>query len=121
MNMRSPRRQRAYDLTGGRCYYCDQRLADDNAQRGIWMEIDHVVPRIKGGSAAPDNEVPACGSCNSAKGQRTVDEFRALERRRRRDGNYRFAFDPPAPMRDWLMIYSSPGWGARSPTFWRAP
>jgi hypothetical protein len=30
--------------------------------------IDHVVPRLKGGPAWPENEVVACRSCNRARG-----------------------------------------------------
>lgn len=51
---------------GWRCAYCggDGRLT-----------IDHVVPLSRGGSDSIDNLVPACGSCNSSKHDRTLLEF----------------------------------------------
>lgn len=36
---------------------------------------DHVIPRCKGGTDTASNIVPACKSCNSAKGGRTVEYF----------------------------------------------
>lgn len=43
------------------CHYCDQPMDYDDAQ------IDHVVPRVRGGSDAPINLVLACPSCNHIK------------------------------------------------------
>lgn len=56
---RSLVRQRA----GHRCEYCqtDERLS------GIAGEIDHVIPRVAGGTDEPDNLCLACSSCNSHK------------------------------------------------------
>jgi 5-methylcytosine-specific restriction endonuclease McrA len=34
-------------------------------------EVDHIVPRSKGGSDDPSNLVCACKHCNAAKGART--------------------------------------------------
>ncbi len=49
-------------LYGHRCAYC---------RKGeVKLTIDHVLPLSKGGTHTPDNVVPACGSCNSAKGDR---------------------------------------------------
>lgn len=39
------------------------------------ITTDHVMPRSRGGSDAPDNIVWACRSCNSAKGNRTPEEW----------------------------------------------
>lgn len=47
---------------GGRCAYCP-------AAANTW---DHVVPVSAGGRTEPGNIVPACGSCNSSKGNREV-------------------------------------------------
>ena len=44
-----------------RCAYCGARDL---------MTIDHVVPIGKGGRNEAANVVPACGSCNFAKGNR---------------------------------------------------
>ncbi len=50
------------------CAYC--RRAD------LKLTIDHVVPLSKGGSIGIDNIVPACGPCNSKKGNRPVELLR---------------------------------------------
>ena len=41
------------------------------------MELDHIVPRSKGGSDAPDNRQLLCRHCNSVKGDRDMDYLRA--------------------------------------------
>ncbi|MCI3238198.1 HNH endonuclease [Streptomyces spinosisporus] len=38
---------------------------------------DHVIPQARGGTHDLDNLVPACGPCNTAKNNRTPDEWRA--------------------------------------------
>lgn len=40
-----------------------------------WPQVDHVVPRCKGGADPIDNLVLACGSCNARKGSRDYAEF----------------------------------------------
>jgi 5-methylcytosine-specific restriction endonuclease McrA len=52
-----------------RCAYCgcDSKLT-----------VDHAMPLSRGGSNNIENVVPACGSCNSRKGTRTVEEFMAV-------------------------------------------
>src|SRR3954462_3181206 len=43
---------------------------------------EHVVPRVKGGPSRLENEVAACGRCNSERGHRTpVDWLEECERR----------------------------------------
>jgi 5-methylcytosine-specific restriction endonuclease McrA len=49
-----------------RCHYCGS-TSD--------LTRDHIVPRSRGGSLEPDNIVYACRSCNSAKGDRTPEEW----------------------------------------------
>lgn len=40
-----------------------------------WAQIDHVVPRSKGGPNTLDNLVLCCGQCNGSKGNRDVFEW----------------------------------------------
>lgn len=40
------------------------------------LEVDHVVPRSRGGSNALHNLQLLCGPCNQAKGARTMEEWR---------------------------------------------
>jgi 5-methylcytosine-specific restriction endonuclease McrA len=50
------------------CQYCGVRFPQD-------LEIDHVVPRSRGGSTTPDNLVASCHECNQKKGNLTAAEF----------------------------------------------
>jgi 5-methylcytosine-specific restriction endonuclease McrA len=50
-----------------RCAYC--------GATGMAMQIDHIVPRGRGGSHRVSNLTLACGPCNQAKGNRTAEEF----------------------------------------------
>jgi 5-methylcytosine-specific restriction endonuclease McrA len=50
-----------------RCVYCGR---GDTA-----LELDHQVPRSRGGSDRVSNLVSSCHDCNSAKGNRTAAEF----------------------------------------------
>lgn len=61
--------------TGQRCYYCGWKQAPV-VRPGEGLAIDHVVPRCKGGGDEIENLVPACRSCNSIKGKRTIEEAR---------------------------------------------
>ena len=46
------------------------------------FEIDHVIPRAKGGSDHVDNLQLLCGACNRAKGTGTQAELIAKLRER---------------------------------------
>lgn len=61
--------------TRQRCYYCGWKQARI-VRPGEGLTIDHVVPRSAGGSDDLDNLVPACRTCNSIKGKRSIDEAR---------------------------------------------
>jgi 5-methylcytosine-specific restriction endonuclease McrA len=50
-----------------RCAYC--------GKPGVPFELDHQVPRSRGGSDRASNLVLACHACNQAKGNRTAAEF----------------------------------------------
>lgn len=50
-----------------RCAYC--------GQGDVPFELDHQLPRSRGGSHRVSNLVLACHDCNSAKGNRTAAEF----------------------------------------------
>jgi len=50
-----------------RCVYCHAT--------NVPFEIDHVLPRSRGGSDRVSNLVLSCHDCNQAKGDRTASEF----------------------------------------------
>jgi hypothetical protein len=60
-------RRRVAELDGGSCAYCatSQRIV------GPILEIDHVVPRARGGPAEEANLCLACPMCNGHKADRT--------------------------------------------------
>ncbi len=63
-------RKQLLGKTGGLCYYCGEKL------ELATFTIDHVIPQVSGGENDLDNLVPCCKSCNSAKGSKSLDEFR---------------------------------------------
>jgi 5-methylcytosine-specific restriction endonuclease McrA len=52
---------------GRKCSYCE---AKDTP-----LEIDHVIPKSRGGSNRVSNLTLACHACNQAKGNKSVQEF----------------------------------------------
>lgn len=52
---------------GTRCVYCQQT--------GMPLEVEHLVPRSRGGSDRVTNLTLACESCNRKKGSQTAQEF----------------------------------------------
>jgi 5-methylcytosine-specific restriction endonuclease McrA len=52
---------------GCACAYC--------GAEGVPLEVEHIVPRIRGGSNRVSNLTIACHPCNEAKGRRTAAEF----------------------------------------------
>ena len=51
----------------GRCEYC---LTAEEVS-GIRCQIDHIIPRSRGGTATADNLCLACAACNGHKHART--------------------------------------------------
>ena len=52
---------------GHRCAYCKQT--------GIALQVEHLVPKTRGGSHRVSNLTLACERCNRKKGNRTAQEF----------------------------------------------
>jgi 5-methylcytosine-specific restriction endonuclease McrA len=72
-----------FDKSGGRCWYCGkdlepmQRLSANNYKiPSNTYVMDHVVPKINGGTDEPENLVPACWTCNGIKRTLSLEEFR---------------------------------------------
>ena len=66
---------RAYirELWSHRCAYCGKAAWENRAR----FELDHVVPRSKGGPTNIGNLVWACRPCNRAKADKDIDMFLA--------------------------------------------
>jgi hypothetical protein len=69
---RAKLRQRVFAKTDGRCHHCRDPLGD------VW-EIDHLMPRSKGGRHTFDNMVPSCVQCNQDKSDTLPDDWEALK------------------------------------------
>jgi hypothetical protein len=65
---RAKLRQRVFEKTDGQCYHC-KTLLD-----GAW-EIDHLMPRSKGGRHIFTNLVPSCVPCNQDKSDTLPDDW----------------------------------------------
>ena len=64
-------RQRIYDMYGGRCAYCGQKIPTRRD-----MRIDHVVSFNRGGADDESNYLPACHDCNFYKSSFTLKDFK---------------------------------------------
>ena len=52
---------------GHKCFYCDKEVST--------FEVEHMIPKTKGGSNRIDNLTLSCHSCNQKKGTLTAEEF----------------------------------------------
>lgn len=59
-------RAKVFAQKGSECFYCG---ADAS-------HVDHVVPRARGGRDDMENLVPACATCNTDKGSKTIGEWK---------------------------------------------
>lgn len=67
------------------CAYC--------LRTGERLQRDHVIPLSRGGLDVPTNVVPACASCNAAKGEMDWRAFMAAH-----------GFDPRLFLLRWLQL-----------------
>ncbi len=61
-------RKNIYEHYGYRCCYCGKKLPSDK------LNIDHVIPRSRGGKTEWGNVVTSCIECNLKKGNKTPQE-----------------------------------------------
>jgi 5-methylcytosine-specific restriction endonuclease McrA len=72
-----------------RCVYC--------TKTNVHLQIEHLVPRSRGGSDRVSNLVLACAPCNQQKGNRTAAEF----------GHPEVEAQARAPLRDAAAVNAS--------------
>ena len=77
---------------GRRCAYC--------GTENVPLEIDHIVPRSRGGSDSVSNLTLACRNCNQKKGSRPVEEFL----RRKPEVLEKVLAQAKAPLRDAAAV-----------------
>jgi hypothetical protein len=61
-----PSRRNIFTRDNHRCLYCGRGNVD--------LELEHVIPRSRGGQSSWENLVAACRACNSRKDNRTPEE-----------------------------------------------
>ena len=71
-------RHRLYGQQEGICTGCDTHFPFRV------MEVDHSLPRSRGGTDHPDNLQLLCSGCNRSKGDKTMAEWRAAQAKQRR-------------------------------------
>jgi hypothetical protein len=71
------RRVRIFERDGWRCWYCGVELPQGPARFDKAGTFDHLNPLSRGGDNSDANIVAACRSCNSQKGAKTLEEYRA--------------------------------------------
>jgi hypothetical protein len=60
-------REYLLEVWGRKCVYC--------GKENVPLQIEHIVPRAKGGSNRVSNLCLACEKCNIAKGTKSLEEF----------------------------------------------
>ena len=66
----STKKHRVLAKTNGRCAYCGDVLNGNN------FTVDHIIPRHHGGENGLDNLFACCRGCNTAKGAKTIEQWR---------------------------------------------
>ena len=82
-------REYVLEKFGRHCVYCDKT--------GVPLQLDHLLPRTRGGPTRASNLAPACEPCNQKKGNRTATEF----------GHPEVEAQAQAPLRDAAAVNSS--------------
>ncbi len=70
--MTKAERMQAYEKYDGRCAYCGKKIEYKD------MQVDHIVPKLKGGKNEINNYNPACRRCNHYKDTFDIEQFRQM-------------------------------------------
>ena len=88
---------------GNTCQYCGKRFPTSE------LNLDHVIPRSRGGITSWDNIVCSCIACNKRKGGELPEQarMRLIRRPARPQWGPQFTFSPRASIhREWLPFLS---------------
>ncbi len=72
-----------FERDGRFCHYCgidEENLANLRAKYGFKhrFNVDHLVPRVRGGGDNLENLVVSCADCNNRKGTMTPEDFKKV-------------------------------------------
>jgi len=70
MSWSEQKRQKVYEMFGGKCAYCGEEMDFSN------LQIDHKNPKQKQNRNHLSNLFPSCLKCNIIKKDRNISEFR---------------------------------------------
>ncbi|MEH0874621.1 HNH endonuclease signature motif containing protein [Pectobacterium cacticida] len=66
----SSKRTQVLGKTNGRCAYCGDLLDTNN------FTFDHITPKRRAGDNSIGNLFACCRGCNTAKGSKTIEQWR---------------------------------------------
>jgi 5-methylcytosine-specific restriction endonuclease McrA len=66
-------KEQARAESGGKCVFCGTKTGD--APGPTRSEIDHAIPKSRGGDNTINNAQNTCRTCNRTKGAKTTEEF----------------------------------------------
>lgn len=97
----------------GFCWYCGRPVKLFTVNPDDRVTVDHIVSQADGGGDDFGNLAPACKSCNSGKGRRSIEAFR-WTLYRKAHGLPNFSPD----QRNWLMAQGFVFEGLSDFKFW---
>ena len=66
-------KDQAREESGNTCVFCGTKTTEESGPSR--SEIDHAIPKSRGGNNSPDNAQNTCRTCNRSKGAKTTGEF----------------------------------------------
>lgn len=88
MGVESNKRIKVWLKTSGKCLYCGIDTSLTREEGKSLFNTDHIVPPSLAGENIIENLAPSCDACNSAKGTRTLEEFRFYRWQRQIEEKY---------------------------------
>jgi len=83
-------RRNVFERDGYRCQYCGERFEPRD------LNLDHVVPRDKGGGTSWENVVCSCVACNTRKANKLPAEANMFPLNEPAEPNWRPLFSSPS-------------------------
>ena len=66
-----------FNKQGGICAYCQQPLIWNVDGLAVNCDIDHIIPKSRGGKEHLENLCLACQACNQTKANMTAEEYKS--------------------------------------------